>query len=112
MVCARVMVLPDPVTPSSVWYLSPRLRPAVSSAMALGWSPAGEKGAMTSKRGLLIGGNIHCRALFGNDTGDSPQRHRGHRGHRSVILCALCASVVNGPRQAAIAAQNCSKTAM
>ena len=50
MVCARVIVLPDPVTPSRVWYLSPRRSPALSSAMALGWSPAGENGAMTSKR--------------------------------------------------------------
>ncbi len=45
--CASVSVLPDPVTPSSVWYLSPRTRPAVSSTMALGWSPAGSNGATT-----------------------------------------------------------------
>src|SRR6185312_7493482 len=56
MVCARVIVLPDPVTPSSVWYLSPRASPAVSSAMALGWSPAGSNGARTWKR--FIGSNI------------------------------------------------------
>src|SRR5215217_2227326 len=56
MVCARVIVLPDPVTPSRVWYLSPRRRPSVSSRIALGWSPAGSNGATTSKRGLLIEG--------------------------------------------------------
>src|SRR3954447_25279850 len=67
MVCARVIVLPDPVTPSSVWNLSPRFRPAVSSAMALGWSPAGEKGAMTSNRGLLIEG-IYTAGLCSGTT--------------------------------------------
>ena len=53
MACASVIVLPEPVTPSSVWYLSPRWSPAVSSAMALGWSPAGWKGAWTSN--LVVG---------------------------------------------------------
>src|SRR5215213_6312603 len=56
MVCASVIVLPEPVTPRRVWYLSPRRRPSVSSRMALGWSPAGSNGATTSKRGLLIEG--------------------------------------------------------
>src|SRR3954447_18429724 len=65
MVCASVMVLPDPVTPSRVWYLSPRRRPSVSSRIALGWSPAGSNGATTSKRGLLMEGNIYCRGFFG-----------------------------------------------
>jgi hypothetical protein len=41
MTLAMVIVLPEPVTPSSVWKRSPRRRPAVSSAMARGWSPAG-----------------------------------------------------------------------
>src|SRR5688500_6246937 len=56
MTFARVIVLPEPVTPSRVWYLSPRTRPLVRSAMARGWSPAGWNGAMTSKAGLGIGG--------------------------------------------------------
>src|SRR5712692_4708984 len=49
MTWASVIVLPDPVTPRRVWYLSPRTRPAVSSWMALGWSPAGLNGATTEK---------------------------------------------------------------
>jgi hypothetical protein len=43
MTCAMVSVFPVPVAPSSVWYLSPRLRPSVSSSMARGWSPAGRR---------------------------------------------------------------------
>src|SRR5262249_44552978 len=57
MVWASVMVLPDPVTPRRVWYLCPRRRPAVNSAMALGWSPAGSNGAATSDFGLMGVGN-------------------------------------------------------
>jgi hypothetical protein len=36
-----VKVLPEPVTPSSTWSRSPRSIPAISSAIASGWSPAG-----------------------------------------------------------------------
>ncbi len=34
IVWAMVNVLPDPVTPSSTWCVSPRSRPLVSSAIA------------------------------------------------------------------------------
>ncbi len=44
MTLAIVIVLPLPVTPTSVWYGSPRTSPAVSSAIACGWSPRGVKG--------------------------------------------------------------------
>jgi hypothetical protein len=36
-----VKVLPEPVTPSSTWLRSFALAPAISSAMAVGWSPFG-----------------------------------------------------------------------
>ncbi|MDQ0591483.1 hypothetical protein QFZ47_005592 [Variovorax paradoxus] len=36
-----VKVLPDPVTPSSVWNTSPSSTPSTSPSMAFGWSPAG-----------------------------------------------------------------------
>jgi hypothetical protein len=36
-----VKVLPEPVTPSSTWSRSSALRPAISSLIAWGWSPAG-----------------------------------------------------------------------
>jgi hypothetical protein len=38
---AIVKVLPEPVTPSSVWKLRPSLTPSTSWAIAAGWSPAG-----------------------------------------------------------------------
>src|SRR3954470_19802568 len=86
------MVLPDPVTPSSVWYRSPRRRPAVSSAMALGWSPAGSKGATTSKRGLLMG-EIYSAGISSGSVspgpGDSGRSSHGQQlfplglGHRN-----------------------------
>ena len=39
MTLAMVKVLPEPVTPSSVWYRSPRRMPSLSAATASGWSP-------------------------------------------------------------------------
>ena len=41
MTCAMVKVLPEPVTPSSTWSVSLLAEPSTSSAMAVGWSPAG-----------------------------------------------------------------------
>src|SRR5438309_3016065 len=38
---AIVYVLPEPVTPSNVWYESPSSMPSVSLAIACAWSPAG-----------------------------------------------------------------------
>ena len=43
MTFAMVNVLPEPVTPSSVWYRSPRSRPPTSVSIACGWSPVGSK---------------------------------------------------------------------
>src|ERR1700730_13026225 len=54
MTFAIVIVFPDPVTPSRVWNRSPRSSPFVSSAIALGWSPAGSKGARRSNAALAI----------------------------------------------------------
>src|SRR6266576_4332590 len=54
MTFAIVIVFPDPVTPSRVWNRSPRSSPFVSSAIALGWSPAGSKGALRSNAALAI----------------------------------------------------------
>jgi hypothetical protein len=34
-------VLPEPVTPISVWFFFPRRRPSTSFSIAWGWSPAG-----------------------------------------------------------------------
>jgi hypothetical protein len=39
---AMVKVLPEPVTPSSTWVCSPCSAASLSSAIAVGWSPAGE----------------------------------------------------------------------
>ena len=43
MTFAMVKVLPEPVTPSSVWYDSPSRMPSTSFSIASGWSPAGRK---------------------------------------------------------------------
>src|SRR5262249_18698753 len=55
MVCAMVKVLPEPVTPSSTWCLSPRSRPSVSSPMARCWSPASSKSDTRLKRSYREG---------------------------------------------------------
>jgi hypothetical protein len=39
-----VNVLPEPVTPSSVWNDSPFSTPSTNWSMAAGWSPAGGYG--------------------------------------------------------------------
>jgi hypothetical protein len=38
---AMVKVLPEPVTPSSVWLGLPLRSPSTSFSIACGWSPAG-----------------------------------------------------------------------
>src|SRR5215210_646563 len=92
MVCASVIVLPEPVTPSRVWYLSPRRNPAVSSVMALGWSPAGSNGATTSKWGLLMLGIYTAGISSGRGLRQSAQSQQsipvwlGHRNNREARL--------------------------
>jgi hypothetical protein len=44
MTFAIVNVLPEPVTPSSVWKLRPSWMPSTSFTIAVGWSPAGAYG--------------------------------------------------------------------
>src|SRR5688500_190932 len=53
MTLARVIVLPEPVTPSRVWYRLPASSPRVSAAIAWGWSPAGSNGATTWNEAML-----------------------------------------------------------
>jgi hypothetical protein len=48
MTFAIVKVLPEPVTPSSVWNDSPSFTPSTSLAIASGWSPAGWNGWWSS----------------------------------------------------------------
>ena len=43
MTFAMVNVLPEPVTPRSVWYLAPLPISRTSCSIACGWSPAGLK---------------------------------------------------------------------
>jgi hypothetical protein len=47
MTFAIVKVLPEPVTPSSVWWRRFLRMPSVSSAIAFGWSPAGSNSDTT-----------------------------------------------------------------
>ena len=44
MTLAMVKVLPEPVTPNSVWKVNPSSMPATKASIAVGWSPAGGKG--------------------------------------------------------------------
>ena len=46
---AIVKVLPEPVTPSSVWKASPSRTPSTSLAIASGWSPDGGYGWNSAK---------------------------------------------------------------
>ena len=41
MTLAMVNVLPEPVTPSSVWYRLPACSDRTSASIASGWSPVG-----------------------------------------------------------------------
>ena len=50
--CATVNVFPVPVAPSSVLYRAPPATAAHSSAMALGWSPAGLNSELILKGGM------------------------------------------------------------
>jgi hypothetical protein len=50
MIFAIVKVLPDPVTPSSVWKSLPERIDSTSFAIAAGWSPVGEYGEWSLKR--------------------------------------------------------------
>ena len=55
IVHAIVALLPDPVMPSRVWYRSPLAMPALSAAMAAGWSPAGSN-SETIRNGFCFRG--------------------------------------------------------
>src|SRR6185295_19815219 len=59
MVCAIVKVLPEPVTPSRTWCLSPRSSPVTSSPIARSWSPASEKSETRLKRSYKEGIRTH-----------------------------------------------------
>ncbi len=50
---AIVNVLPEPVTPSKVWWATPFSMPSVSLALAFGGSPAGQT-YLTTCNALLI----------------------------------------------------------
>src|SRR5689334_17717954 len=106
MTFAIVNVLPDPVTPRSVWKASPSSMPSASFAIASGWSPDGGKSS-ARRKGLLgnVRATVECECcsakptildderspltLFvvhgadGTERSD-PWRHRAiHKGHES-----------------------------
>ncbi len=49
---AIVIVLPEPVAPSSVWKRSPASTPSASAAIASGWSAVGVKMESSLKAGM------------------------------------------------------------
>jgi len=54
-----VKVLPEPVTPSSVWRSKPFLSPFMSAEIAFGWSPAGVRVVANLNVGSAIAEDIH-----------------------------------------------------
>src|SRR5665647_481881 len=54
---AIVQVLPEPVTPSRVWWRRPPSRPSTRRSIAAGWSPVGSKSATRRKSGMA---DDHC----------------------------------------------------
>ena len=46
-------VLPVPVAPSRVWWLTPLARPSIRRSIAAGWSPVGSNGATNLKSGIV-----------------------------------------------------------
>src|SRR3569832_1930176 len=73
MTLAIVNVLPEPVTPRSVWNTSPSFTPSTSLSMAVGWSPAGGYGRNSSKgepgkvmNSPFFGGSL-CVSIFASD---------------------------------------------
>src|SRR5882672_2487633 len=69
MTFAIVKVLPDPVTPSSVWDARPSSMPSMSFAIASGWSPDGAKSS-ASLKGLLgnVRATVECRCCSAKPT--------------------------------------------
>src|SRR5437867_9735429 len=61
MTLAIVNVLPEPVTPSSVWCASPRCRPSVRPSMAWGWSPVGRKSETILNSGMSCNYRTYVR---------------------------------------------------
>src|SRR5207249_10686312 len=58
MTLAIVTVLPEPVTPRSVMCRSPAVRPSISPAAAVGWSPARSHGSDRLKGARPLGRSI------------------------------------------------------
>src|SRR5699024_9045956 len=89
---AAVADLPVPVAPSSTTSFSPAFRRSVSSAIAVGWSPAGWYSETTSSGAVL-----RCKSVTGRmaptvrrRTDIPPARHRvpgGPRGPRRKDGC-------------------------
>ena len=97
---AIVKVLPEPVTPSSTWCGSPRRSPAVSSAMARGWSPVGCELALEVEGHAHVLTRLPVRFSGDDDPGRRPRRRtaipprRRARGILRVMLRPLALTVV------------------
>ena len=65
---AIVKVLPEPVTPKSVWYLWPDFNEDNKPSIARGWSPAGLKLDFKMKRFIRLIGPIGHIGNFYNNT--------------------------------------------
>src|SRR5438105_3152959 len=71
MTLAIVKVLPEPVTPSKVWWGRPSPRPRTSCSIAAGWSPAGGNGLTNWNSGMVRSDPIRSRGGLG--LGPDPQ---------------------------------------
>src|SRR5438132_308265 len=85
MTFATVMVLPDPVTPSSVWKRSPRCSPAHSSVIALGFRPVDLETPLR-----LMCEKQQVRTVSAMDAHAAATRHVADDGIARHRLTALC----------------------
>src|SRR6188472_758253 len=87
--CAMVNVLPEPVTPSRTWLLSPRRRASVSCAMARGWSPRNSKSDSRLKRSPTAGSGTDIANLRCYRTPSAPCRDGRQVAGAGADLCGL-----------------------
>ena len=83
MTRATEYVFPEPVTPSSTWFGSPRPSPSASWSMACCWSPRGSKGLTTRNGRAVFAGGSPGRA-YGAARSAAPANREGPAGINSL----------------------------
>ena len=102
-----VKVLPEPVTPSSTWSRSCSSTPATSSAMAVGWSPAGSYSDTSLKRDAAFATSRAARGRCGMNSGMVPETSGCVGDHR---LLAAAPRVARSERSCGLGQQRVERT--